>query len=233
MPEAPVYDAYLEVDQQGRWLASILDLAGCFASGASDAEALAALREALPAYFDWLKGHDDYTPDVHGPWQVAPRETFHTSLAGDDMVHAFFTPDAQPVDDEDLDWGLALLQWAHEDLIALVRSQPPALLDHRAPGDAWSARDILQHLARQQLRYVTLLDDPPGAPTAQLAGDDPIEVYRQVHTACVRRLRNASDTQRTAITEHNGERWSLRKVLRRSIWHVRDHTAQIERIANG
>jgi predicted RNase H-like HicB family nuclease len=233
MPEAPTYNAYLEVDQRGRWLASILDLAGCYADGASEPEALGALKVALPAYFAWLRGHDDYTPEVHGPWQVVPCETFHTRLVGDDAVHAFFMPDAQPVDDEELDWALALLEWAHEDLVALVRSVPPSLLEQRSAIDAWSAADALRHLARTQLWYVSLLDDPPGAPGVEPSGDDPIVRYQQAHGVSMRRLRAASDQQRTAIHEHAGERWSLRKVLRRSVWHVRDHTTQIERIMRG
>lgn len=229
--DAPItYDAYLEVDQSGRWQASILDLTGCFAYGASEAEALAALVAAIPGYYAWLKAHDDYTPDVHGPWQVTPRETFRTIMVGGNEVRAFFAPDAQPVDDEELDWGLALLQWAVEDLAALLRGQPESALDRPPPAGGWSMRKVLEHLTNEQFWYVTRLDNSPGAPPIAANAGASLAQLQQIAAACVSRLRGASDAQRVAVTELQGERWSLRKIIRRSVWHVRDHTAQIRQL---
>jgi hypothetical protein len=34
----------------------------------------------------------------------------------------------------------------------------------------------------------------------------------------------------TRIVEHYDERWSARKIIRRALWHERDHTQQIEHL---
>jgi predicted RNase H-like HicB family nuclease len=221
------YDAYLERHQDGRWLAIIPDLPGCFGSGPTDQAALAALTAAIPPYYAWLRTHDDYTPQVRGPWAVVPRETFQTFIAGDYEVNAFFAPDAQPVDDDELDWGLALLAWAYEDLMRLVRAAPPSALDAVSASGGRTPRQILDHVAQMQLWYVSRLDASP-VPTAigQLPGA-PIERLERVYAACADRLRATTDQQRVQVLQHQGERWSLRKVLRRGVWHVRDHTAEI------
>jgi predicted RNase H-like HicB family nuclease len=226
--ESPItYDAYLEVGQDGQWLAVTPDLLGCFGGGATEQAALSALTAAIPAYYAWLKTHDDYTPDVRGATCVVPRETFRTLMVGDYEVGAFFAPDAEPVDDEELDWALALLDWAHEDLLSLVWGAPAAVLDAPPPVGGRTVRQALDHVAQTQLWYVSCLDTYP-VPTAisQLPGAT-VERLDRVHVACVDRLRAATDEQRTRVIEHHGERWSMRKVLRRSVWHVRDQTAQI------
>lgn len=228
MDEPVTYDAYLEVERDGRWVARILDLPGCYAVGASEQQALAALTASIPTYYAWLKRHDDYTPDVRGPWTVVPREIVPSPTAG-----AFFTPDAQPVDDEELDWGLALLGWAHEDLVALVSGLPAPLLDAPPADGGWTIRQVLLHVARGQFWFLTRLDaDPAPIPPPQPASD-PLADLRQAHAAALARLRNADDEARVAVRDHRGERWSMRKVLRQSVWHLRDHTAQIARIAAG
>lgn len=227
MDTPTTYDAYLEVSPNGLWLASILDLTGCFAYGGNEAEALAALVAAIPGYYAWLKAHDDYTPDVRGPWQVIPHETFRTYMAGNVEVRAFFTPDAQPVDDEELDWGLALLNWAVEDLVALLRGQPESALDRVPATGGWSIRKVLEHLTNEQFWYVTRLDGAPTAPPIAANAGASLAQLQQVVASCAARLRKASDAERVAVNEFQGERWSLRKIVRRSVWHARDHTAQV------
>lgn len=226
--DAPIiYDAYLEVEQSGRWVARILDLTGCLASSASEAEALAALTAAIPGYFAWLKRHDDYTPDVRGPWQVVPRETFRTSMIGDHEVHAFFAPDDQPDDDEDLDWSLSLLTWAMEDLDALLRGRPQDALAHRPAAGGWSVYEIVTHLLRAQLWLVTRMDDPPMPPPLELGPADPVAQVLSVTSACVARLRGASAEQRTTLHLLQGEQWSLRKIVRRAVEQSLERTAQV------
>lgn len=227
MAEPTTYDAYLEVEQNGRWVARILDLTGCLASGASETEALAALAAAIPGYFAWLKRHDDYTPEMHGPFQVVPRETYRTRMIGDDEVNAFFPADDLTMDNEELDWGLALLGWATEDLGALLRAQPPGALERRPAAGGWSAGEIVTHLTRSQLWLVTRLDDPPIPPPVELGPGDPVAQLATVTSACVARLRAASNDERTTLHVLHGEQWSLRKIVRRSVEHALEHTAQV------
>lgn len=228
MDEPVSYDAYLEVERGGRWVARILDLPGCQSEGANEQQALAALTAAIPAYYAWLKRHDDYTPDVRGPWVVILREAARHATAG-----AFFTPDAQPVDDEELDWELALLEWAYEDLATLACRLPVPALDIVPAGGGWTIRQVLLHVARGQFWYLSHLAADQAPLASPHPKSDALAEVRQARAMALSQLRNASDAVRTAVHEHNGERWSMRKVLRQSVGHVREHTTQLERTLAG
>lgn len=232
-PATVTHDAYLEVERDGRWTAQILDLPGCFAFGRDEAGALAALTASLPTYYAWLRSHDDYMPDVRGPWQVVPRETLNTRPVGEHEVNAFFAPDAQAVDDEELDWGLALLGWAHEDLMRMARALPAAALDVPPPQGGRTLRQILDHVGQSQLWFVSRLDASPVPTAISQLGGETVERLDRVHNACESRLRGANEEQRARVLDHEGERWSMRKVLRRSVQHTREHTAEVQRLMGG
>src|SRR5579885_37504 len=117
---AATYDVYLEEAPNGATLALILDLPGCFASGASLQEALEHLQQALTDYHAWLRQHDDYTPEVHGPFVFDIKETFQITYEGEDEINSFFSPDAEPATDEDIEWALALMGWQREDVLERI-----------------------------------------------------------------------------------------------------------------
>jgi uncharacterized damage-inducible protein DinB len=231
MDEPVTYDAYLEVDRGGTCTAYILDLPGCLARGASQGESLAALTAEIPRYFGWLKRHDDYTPDVRGPFVLVPRQVLATVPTERGEAHVFFEPDAIPVDAEDMDWGTALLGWAADDLSALAARIPPAALDAPRPGGGWTIRRTLQHVADTQLWYMSRLDAMPADTSPDQLGADVVVAVRHNTATLMRRLRTADDATRMVIREHGGERWSLRKVLRLSVRHLRDHTHQLQQDA--
>lgn len=231
MDEPVTYDTYLEVERSGQHTARILELPGCLARGGSQGEALTALTNAIPRYYGWLKRHDEYTPEVRGPFQLVARQALATTPTERGEAHVFFEPDAAPVDDEDMDWGTALLEWAAEDLSALAARIPLAALDAPLPTGGWTIRQTLQHVAGAQLWFMSRLDETPGRLTPDQMGADPVMDVRLKTATLVRQLRAADDTRRTVVREHAGERWSLRKVLRRSVEHLRDHTEQVQRDA--
>jgi predicted RNase H-like HicB family nuclease len=198
--DGAVYDGSLEVRPDGTCLAQIADLPGCFGRGTGQEDALAALVAAIPGYYAWLSAHDEYTPLMHGPYTVTPREVIRLS---DERLGAFFAADAAPISNEDLDWYLALLDWAYGDLAALA-AQPPV-------------SPMLDAVAQEQLRLTTRLDARPVVPAITHLPGTPADHLRQVWQASLARLRGATDEERARVWEHEGERWSLRKVLRRSV----------------
>lgn len=208
MGEAIMYDAYVEVQGDGACLAQLSDLQGCFAQGPTQAQALIALAAAITPYYAWLRRHDDYTPDVRGPFEVRAREVVQVAAADGHHDASFFTPDGEPMGNEDLDWSLALLDWAYSDIA--VGSEADAALDH---------------LTQTQLWLISRIEAQPAVPRIEQLPGDARQRMRQVWQASLARLRGASDDERQHIVEHDGERWSLRKVLRRSILHVRMHAA--------
>ncbi len=221
------YDTYLEVFPDGQVLAQILDLPGCFAYGVSEAEAHNNLRVAVPDYYRWLSMQDADTPTVSGEVELNARERFAVTMQGLHEVRAFFTPDAAPLTEDDLGWGLALMSYAQIDLRRYTVELDAETLDWQPAPEAWSIRQIIDHLAQMEIWLATRLDTQPQVPVATELPGTPFERYDKIHERAMLRYSGATPEQRAAITEHTGERWSLRKMLRRSIVHEREHTEQI------
>jgi predicted RNase H-like HicB family nuclease len=228
MSEELVYDAYLEIQPDGTCLAQLLDLPGCFGRGTDEASALAALAASIPEYYIWLHRHDDYTPDVQGPFQVAPKQVEHVPVANGRIVGAFFALEDEPITSEDLDWMLALLDWAYSDLYALLAALPSGALARPAP-DRLTPWRIAEQSAQAQLWLISRIESRPNVPRIEQLPGTALDRLRQVWQASLYRLRQTSDEERQRILEHDGERWSLRKVLRRSVLHARMQLASAER----
>jgi predicted RNase H-like HicB family nuclease len=223
MGDSTSYDAYLEGTSDGQWRARILDLSGCWADGATEQQALAALTASIPAYFAWLRAHDEYTPLVAGPFTLRPRESQPARSDQGRPIGAFFARDALPVTDEELDWELALLGWAYDDVVAAI-----SLL-----GGAPAADSTAALIVRAQNWLLASLD-PTLAFAAEFgAAGAEARSLAAFARAVLARLRGATAGQWSAVRENAGEMWSLRKVLRVSIELVREATSHVGHAANG
>lgn len=198
--EDATYDAYLLNYPDGSWLALAADLPGAYATGATADEATTRLATAIPAYYAWLQSHDDYTPIIHDSPQMVVRERAQADARGG----AFFAADAEPVTDEDLDWWLAVIDWAYDDLEAAAQqtTQP----NQRALIEAVVAMQ-LDTIARATGGFTGQLGDGRADPAAGL------KHVSQTTQAVFRRTR---PEQRAAVREADGQRWSLRRGLRES-----------------
>ena len=177
MSEAAVYEAYVEVAPNGACLAQLYDLPGCYAYGIDQAAALRNLEAAIPAYYAWLQSHDDYTPIVQGPQRVSVVATVQEPATDDHAPGGFFEPEAVPVTTEDLDWYLALLDWAYADLLALFDRV----------GDA-QANEVATHVAQTQLWLTSRLKAQPAVPSVEQPSGGPRDRLRQVWQASEARL---------------------------------------------
>jgi predicted RNase H-like HicB family nuclease/uncharacterized damage-inducible protein DinB len=232
---AATYDVYLEEAAEGATLALILDLPGCFASGATRQEALERLQQATADYHAWLRRHDDYTPEVHGPFVFAVKEVFQVTSEDGVEVRSFFAPDAETATDEDIEWALTLLGWQREDLLEKVGALPDAALEWK-PNDAeetQSLRHLLDHIAQAELWYMGRLDEtPPNLSVSALAGTT-LERFQRVRQAAILRVKGYPKELRGKVFTHRGEQWTLRKALRRAVWHERDHLSEIDALLAG
>jgi predicted RNase H-like HicB family nuclease len=213
MSETTVYEAFVEIREDGSALAHVLDLPGCSAAGATEAEALFRVSSRIAPHYAWLRRHDEYTPYIPGEATVVAKEVVRIGTPGQ-HGGAFFTPAAVPVTNEDLDWYLALLDWAYTDLVASAHARES---DAVAGPDGRSAHSIIQQVSQGQLWLISRLEEQPRVPLVDQLPGTPLDRLRQVWQASLARLRAATDVERTRIREHDGERWSLRKVLDRSI----------------
>ncbi|HEY7348232.1 MAG TPA: type II toxin-antitoxin system HicB family antitoxin [Ktedonobacterales bacterium] len=227
---AATYDVYLEETAEGVTLALILDLPGCYASGASRQEALEHLQKATVEYHAWLRCHDEYTPDVHSPFVFNVKEVFQIASEGDYEIHSFFAPDAEPASEEDIEWALTLLGWQREDLLDRVGALADEKLDWKPTNtpDSQSIREMLDHIAQAEVWYMGRLDEtPPRIRVSALAGPT-IDRLQRVRQAAILRVKSYPKELRGRVFTHRGEQWTLRKALRRAVWHERDHLNQID-----
>jgi predicted RNase H-like HicB family nuclease len=213
MSETTVYEAFVEIREDGSALAHVLDLPGCSAAGATEAEALVRVASQIAPHYAWLRRHDEYTPHVLGDATVVTKEVVRLGAPGQ-RGGAFFSAAAVPVTNEDLDWYLALLDWAYADLLASAQAWESAAV---VEPDRCAARAVVQQVAQGQVWLISRLEEQPRVPLVDQLPGTPLDRLRQVWQASLARLRAASDVERTRILEHDGERWSLRKVLDRSI----------------
>lgn len=56
------YRVYIEPDEDGVFVAEVPSLPGCISQGATSAEALANIAEAIDLYIDSLEAHGDPVP---------------------------------------------------------------------------------------------------------------------------------------------------------------------------
>lgn len=212
------YEANIELLPNGSVCAEIVEMPGCYAMANDAATATEALAANIPAYYEWLRRHDEYTPIVRGPFQSVAKET--QPGEGKDFGVAFFASDAEPVSTEDLDWLTALLEWSLDDVLHLAEQIAPGARDiptRYGPSPNW----LLEQLVLAQARLLAMLNVNPDPDAVGLSDAPLIEQLREVHDVSLRRLRNVSAADRGRIFEVQGNRWSLRKILRCGILAAR------------
>lgn len=212
-------------------LAFPLDLPGCYAEGNTEAAALANAPAALAAYRDWRTRHDGPIPPPPAAVRVVERVPSR-ALAGGYEVNALFAPERRPPDPAFLALGRRLLVAADADLRAALEAIPEGGRD-RAPGPGErTPRQVAAHVAQAGWWYLTQVadvphrapDDHPVGSTARVAA---------VHAALLDWLATASPARLAAVTVSQEEEWSVRKLLRRALWHARTHAAELRRVADG
>ena len=230
MTSGTVYRVGLENGIEGRSLAWVLGHPGCFAYGADGDEALAKVREAIQDYSDWIAGHagERWLPKGAIECELAEIwEVYHInrSFEVDDdgySVESWFKYDWKPLAAVDVERSLKLLAWSREDLLAVVEDLAAADLDTHLPGQRWSIRGVLGHVAGADWWY---LDRLGLAFPRALVPEDAFERLRTVRAHLRDVLPQLVGSRQVAGVD--GEFWSPRKVLRRAAWHERDHTAHI------
>ncbi len=220
----------MENGYENRSLAWALDFPGCFAYGADAATALLKMPRALLNYRDWAEKHAGREYIELGDLDLRTVESFDVYSVDENLepadtghlVNAWFRDDWRPLSGEDVQCGLELLSWSRADLLAIGQHLPADLLDRELPGERWSIRGILGHIAHAEWWYLDRLG--LGGERSEL----PEEVFERLD--CVRARLLAALPGLVGIKQVvglRGEFWSPRKVLRRALWHEMDHIGHI------
>ncbi len=142
-------------------------------------------------------------------------------------VNAWFLHDWKPLTKEEIGRGFKMLSWSREDLLETVNDLSPEDLKLRYPQERWSIAGILKHVGGAEWWY---LDRLGLAFPRKEVPIDPFERLQKVRDQLVKVLPDLTDSRQ--VVGMDGEFWSPRKMLRRALWHERDHTEHINKLVN-
>jgi hypothetical protein len=232
-----IFQVGIENNSEGRSIAWALEHPGCFAYGKNAEAALLNLETALSKYAGWILHHETKTwltfaeseieLVVNGTWNVYFIDD-NLDIAGEAdgySVDSFFPYDWKPLTATDIDHGLKMLDWSRSDLLKTVQGLRAEKLNQTYPGERWSINGVLGHIGAAEWWYMDRLGlatpraEVPEEPLARL------EKVRRHFNSVVFRLDGLKK-----VMGMDGEIWSPRKVLRRALWHERDHTEHIRKL---
>jgi predicted RNase H-like HicB family nuclease len=221
------YRLAVEDIEPGHWVAWILDLPGCYGDGLTEEAAIAAAPAAIAAYYRWVHHHDPSLPEAPETIDVVIAERFTAHPAAnhpDYLVNAFFDDDNRRLDYWEVAVAARLLSWAVADLDEVLACVPPEWLSG-AGVQRSDVAAIVMHIATAENWYFGMLgfdldrQNSPAEPRLWLAA-----VQANTRAQLPRLVGDGR------VATFNGEKWAARKVLRRALWHTRDHTQHIAQL---
>ena len=226
----------IENNNEGsRSVAWALEHPGCYAYGKDADVALAAFPAALRAYSNWISLHElswlhiqNIDVSVSGVWNsYSVNDKFDRVESGENSsaVEAWFQYDWKPLTDEEIERALKMLTWSRIDLIKAITGLSSERLDKTNVGERWSINGILRHIGGAEWWYMDRLGR--AFPQAELP-KTPMERLEKARAAFLEMLPQLKGVKQVVGLE--GEFWSPRKVLRRTLWHERDHTEHIRKL---
>lgn len=213
-PAPASFSLGLEENPGGGTRVHALDLLGCAAAGDTPEAALEAFSAELNAWLRFLAELEEPVPDPASEVELHVDEWIQTEadvLAG--RSDACFEADLRPLAQEEIDSGIRRFGDLRGRLIRTVRSVDPVALDVE-PANGWSARKILDELARAEWWTLTRLG---ASPLAQV----PDRTLGRLDTAAalvVAAFTGMPTADAGRRIEIEGESWTPRKVLRHLLW---------------
>lgn len=214
-------DAICETNGKG-WLLWAAQCPGAFARGATENEALAKLPGDVRRFLHWAgepAGDITVTPG-------APIESsLHTEDADSDLL---LEADCAPMTEADYAAAKLLVLKSARDFCTLFESIPNPDISPRAPRTSFygpvprTPREMYDHTNHTTAYYMAAFGIPfenmPDLYANRLQALAEIEEREELLTGKV-------------CTAPDGERWTLRKLLRRFLWHDRIHARAMWRMA--
>lgn len=232
-----IFQAGVENNNEGRCIAWALEHPGCFAYGMNINGSLHNLEGALNAYAAWIFRHETKTwlnfseneieLELNGTWEVyfINDDLDRTSEADGYSVESFFPYDWKPLTGLEIERAIKLLDWSRQDILKLVTGLSEVKLNATYPSERWSILGILGHISGAEHWYLDRLG--LAFPREQLP-EEPLARMKKVRQHLYTVLPKLAGVKR--VIGVDGEFWSPRKILRRALWHERDHTEHIRKL---
>jgi len=211
-------------EMDGQWIAHVPDLPGCFATNADRERAISAVPRAIEQYLAWCEAHSLRVPPPSPPLVVG--EVIRSWMYEDDYeVNAFFASDRPPLEPEEVEEFRRLLGATRSDLLEEIKGLDPSQFNKQITGERWPIDGVLKHVANAELWYMDRVS--LGFPKADLP-DEPLARLSKVREHLLDQIPDLA--RRISAVTLSGETWSARKVIRRTLWHERDHTLHIRKL---
>ena len=233
------YEAYLEVADDGRTMAHVLNLPGCNLRRATRESVLEDLPAAIGAYHAWMRRHGEASPPDDEPVEIkVVGEVMGQGPFDPGDRAALFPPDREPISPEEMERYYRLMAYNRRDLLALVGQPSDELLDWRPYPGAYNLRRVLRHIGNGKQWYVSRIVPVETLPPEweDDEGMPPFDYLEMSRRTAIERLRRLTAEERAGVfyptvwTEHPDEPWTARKVLRRALEHEQEHTGQAREI---
>jgi predicted RNase H-like HicB family nuclease len=223
------YRIAVEDMEPNHWVAWVLDLPGCYSPAGTLEEAVAKAPENIAGYFAWISKCDAALPVPEEPAEVEIAERFRSFPCKEDpeyIINAFFEDDKRLVGYWDIVATQRLLDWSRASLLEVVSSADAREIARPIPGEVQgSIGGILRHIAGAENWYLGKLG--LALDRNRMPGE-PLEMLKRVRLHVKGQFWKLVGEARTVTSQD--ELWSARKVVRRTLWHERDHTRHIERL---
>jgi uncharacterized damage-inducible protein DinB len=230
-----IFRVGIENNNEGiRSIAWILDHPGCYAYGGNEEEALANSTTAILKHAEWINHHEPSWIPVNEGFESHVEQVWTDYTINDEFdriekdgydVEPFFEHDWKRLTATDIERGLKLLAWSHADLLDVLEKLTPEQWTIKKEGERWDIAGIVKHVGGAEWWYLDRLGLAfPRADVPQ----EPLERLQKVRELTNELLPAFNGSKQ--VVGVDGEFWSPRKVLRRALWHERDHTEHIRKL---
>ena len=202
------------VPSAGSFLASIAEVPGCVARGATKDQAVTNARRAFRDYLEMLRVRGVSTEH----WNGLDPDGFTVRDYPEDRL---LPEDAGPMEEHEVRDFLHQVEGSRSALLALVRGLSADDLERKPTPDMWSVREALEHVMATEAVLLSRLEKWPDRDFAAL---------QAVHRMAFQRF-SILEPEDTGIDLRIGRyRWSTRKVMRRILEHEYEHMEHIKEI---
>ncbi len=219
----------VENGAEGYRAAWCLDLPGCYALVPPGTDLAERAALGIVEFTAWAHQRAAERITIE-PSQVQIVQTVDSGsdLRGGDTT-AFFVRDAEAASPREFPLWANPHDRALDEFRELALSIPPALLDHRLDLEGRTPLGILEHVTGAERYFARQLR--PEAAAGGRPHETPVRDLQDAHMWLQQVVCDVPASLRVRREEAgaNPEEWSVRKVMRRSIWHLRYHTWELRR----
>lgn len=206
------------------WIAHVPDLPGCFSHASQREHAITQVPQAVDDYLSWCEGHNLFVSGLSGPMIVSEVVRSWNYEEGEE-VNAFFACDRPPLVMEEIREIEELLRAVRMDFHNSLADVDISDLDVQLPDERWTIRGVIEHVARAENWYLDRVG--LALPSDQVPAET-MDQLEQIRMQSIKVLPELA--RRTGVVTLAGETWSSRKVVRRMLWHERDHTEHVRKM---